>query len=810
MTDLTPMMKQYQTLKNEHRDKILFFRLGDFYEMFYDDAEVASRVLQLTLTGRGQDENRMPMCGIPYHAAPNYIAKLIDKGFKVAICDQVEDPKLTKNLVKREVTRVITAGTAMEENLLESRQTNYLLAVSSGSKGFGLALIETSTGEFSATGLNTIEELIDEVFRLSPKEVLLPDLLLDGIERLKSQLSDNGISFSLYKDILESEEAQTLIQDYFKIKTVKSFGLEAVPEAYVAIAAIFNYLKETKVRTFSQINGIRVYFPQDFLFLDASTRRNLELTETMRDRLAKGSLLGLIDQTGTPMGSRLIKQYLLQPLKNISLINDRLDAVQELKENFKLRKELSELSGNIFDLERIIGRIGSGLAKATDLIALRETLEIIPKIKAYSANAKAALNRELSLLGDFSELKSLIERAIVDNPPLTLKDGGLIKSGFNSEVDEIKKLTGSSKDWIAALEFEERKRSGIKSLKVGYTRVFGYYIEISNSNLSSVPANYIRKQTLVNAERFITPELKDKEAQILSAQERLNELEYEVFCQVRDEAAMQIVPLKSAAAILARLDVFLSFAELAQTNNYVRPLITNDGRYTFKAARHPVVEQTVGAHKFSANDVVMDPTDNRFLLITGPNMAGKSTYMRQVALIVIMAQMGAFVPAESAQVSVTDRIFTRIGALDDLYSGQSTFMVEMTETANILHNATSQSLVILDEIGRGTATFDGMAIAASVAEYLHTKIKAKTLFATHYHEITVLAKNHSGMKNLNVLVKEENDNIVFLHKIVEGSADKSYGIQVAKLAGLPETVIGRAKEIYGALEMVENNLGGKL
>jgi DNA mismatch repair protein MutS len=804
------MMKQYEALKSEHRDKILFFRLGDFYEMFYDDALVASRVLQLTLTGRGQDDHRMPMCGIPYHAATNYIAKLIGKGFKVAICEQVEDPKEAKGLVKREVVRIYTPGTAMEDNLLDSRQSNYLVAVSAGDEGYGIAQIDTSTGAFSATQVETIEALIDEVFRLAPKEVLLPDLLPKGTAELKEALTINNVFFSQYKDNLDTEEAENLIKKNLKVSSLMSFGLDVVPEAVTAVAAIFNYLKETRVESYSQISGIKVYYPQEFLFLDAASRRNLELTETMRDRSSKGSLLSILDQTRTPMGSRLIKHYLLQPLKSMPEINERLDSVEELTANFKLRKELSGLLDQIFDLERIIGRVGSGLAKAADLIALKETLQVLPMIKTKSSECRQKLNCELTMLDDFTELKGLIDKAIVDEPPQTLKDGGLIKPGFDAEVDEIKKASGEGKDWIAALEFEERKRSGIKSLKVGYTKVFGYYIEISNSNLTAVPANYIRKQTLVNAERFITPELKDKEAQVLGAQERLKELEYEVFCRVRDQAAKLISPLQKAAALIARLDVLIAFAEIAQSNNYCRPEITNDGIYSIVDSRHPVVELTVGAHQFSSNNVEMDPVNNRFLLITGPNMAGKSTYMRQVALIIIMAQMGAYVPAKSAKISVTDRIFTRIGALDDLYAGQSTFMVEMTETANILHNATEKSLVILDEIGRGTATFDGMAIAASVAEYLHTKIKAKTLFATHYHEITILAKNHPGMKNLNVLVKEENDNIVFLHKLAAGAADRSYGIQVAKLAGLPEQVTNRAKEIYSELEMVENNLGGKL
>lgn len=798
MAEQTPMLKQYLSIKEKHQDAILFFRLGDFYEMFFKDAEVASKELDLVLTGRGKDEKRMPMCGIPFHAAENYIAKLIDRGYKVAICEQVEDPKDAKGIVKREVIRIVTPGTVIEANLLTEKANNYLAAITKEKNKYGLAYIDASTGEFRITELESKEKVLDEINRIGPAEILTSDLI--DID-LRSQLPK-----TTFKDIYDQETAEERLKEFFKISSLDSFGLDSVRSAWGAAVAILDYLKETQKTSLNHINSIKPYHPSQFMFIDAATRRNLELVKTIRDKSYKGSLLWVLDKTKTSMGGRKLRQWILQPLLEAEKINKRLEAVSELFESAEMRAELAQEIGNISDIERVVGRIASAKANARDLIALKESLQRLPEIRNILGGCKSP-HLNVGYEGE-KEVIELISNAIIDEPPLTIKEGGLIKSGYDPEINKVKQAAKEGKDWIAQLENEERKRSGIKSLRVGYTRVFGYYIEITKSNLSQVPENYIRKQTLVNAERFITPELKDKESLILNADERMKEMEYKVFCEVRSKVAEKTVQLQKLANSLAQIDVLLSLAEVAIENHYCKPGIRDLGLgIGVKESRHPVVEKTLGLHQFVPNDIEMDDKRSRFLLITGPNMAGKSTYMRQVALISLMAQIGSFVPAKEAQLCLVDRIFTRIGAMDDIFSGQSTFMMEMTETANILNNATDRSLIILDEIGRGTATFDGMSIAAAVAEYIHAKIKAKTLFATHYHEITQLADKHAGMKNLNVLIKEEGDHITFLHKIVEGPADRSYGIQVAKLAGLPKEVVKRAKEVYEKLEMVENDLG---
>jgi len=829
MSDQTPMVKQYLEIKAKHKDAILFFRLGDFYEMFYDDAEKASRELDLVLTGRGSEENRMPMCGIPFHAAENYIARLIYKGYKVAICEQVEDPKNAKGLVKRDVIRIVTPGTLIETNLLTEKANNYLLAVTKEKNKYGLAYIDASTGEFKITEIDSEGKLLDEVNRIGPAEILFSDLMPEEPRRLVA----GSYTTSTFNDIYDREAAQEKLKSFFKVQSLDSFGLGEVSAAWGAAVAILEYLKETQKNNLAQINEIKPYFATQFMFIDAATRRNLELIQTIRDKSFRGSLLWVLDKTRTPMGSRLLRQWLLQPLLDTKAINDRYDAVEELTTKAMLRAQISDLIRDVADIERVVGRIASATANARDLVSLKETLNLVPKLRGIMSDCKASLLREIfmepetkrlgsisneeprklvpresrdSFAGSEQKISELIQQAIVDDPPFVLKEGGLIKSGFNAELDEIKSAATAGKDWIAQLENEERRRSGIKSLKVGYTKVFGYYIEVTNANKDQVPANYIRKQTLVNCERFITPELKEKESLILNADERLKETEYKVFCNVRNQVAESTVQLQQLAQALARLDVLLSLADVAVENHYCRPRISESPVIRLFESRHSVVEKTVGAHNFVPNDVEMDVENSRFLLITGPNMGGKSTYMRQVALICLLAQIGSFVPAKDATLSLVDRIFTRIGAMDDIFSGQSTFMMEMTETANILHNATDKSLIILDEIGRGTATFDGMSIAAAVAEYIHDKIKAKTLFATHYHEITQLADKHAGMKNLNVLVKEEGDHITFLHRVANGPADRSYGIQVAKLAGFPSEVISRAKEVYETLEMVESDL----
>jgi len=806
---LSPMVKQYQEIKSKHQDAILFFRLGDFYEMFNDDAKLASKELELTLTGRGEGDNRMPMCGIPYHASLNYISKLLNKGYKVAICEQVEDPKTAKSVVKREVIKVITPGTVLEEKMLNERSGNYLLAISFLKDHIGLAYIDATTGEFKATrikGISSLEALIDEIKRIDPAEILVPDIVPTNANDLISTLSSLGYSFTSYKDVYDLDIAQKALKEHFKISSIESFGLRGFEPAFGATVAILDYLKNTQKGTLDHINKLQPYETGKFVYIDSATRRNLELINTVREKSLKGSLLWVIDRTATPMGSRLLKRWILQPLTDIEEINKRLDAVEELHKDQILREELSKLLSYVFDIERITGRIASGVCNARDLIALKESLSYLPQIKHALKASKAAKLKEIKELNEMNELRDFIGKAIIDEPPLALKEGGLIKMGFDHDLDNIKDISRGGKEWISQLEIKERQRTGIKSLKVGYTSVFGYYIEVSKSNAGLVPADYIRKQTLVNCERYVTPELKEKETAILNAEDKLFKMEYEVFTSVRKNVATFTVRLQYIAQLLAELDVLISFAKIAAEYNYCRPVIEDSNEILIKAGRHPVVERTIGENLFTSNDTKMDMNEARFILITGPNMAGKSTYMRQIALILIMAHVGSFVPASSADLPLIDRIFTRIGAMDDIYAGQSTFMVEMTETANIINNATSKSLIILDEIGRGTSTFDGMSIAAAVSEYIHEKINAYTLFATHYHEITQLADKHKGMLNFNTLVKKEGDKVIFLHKIVPGPADQSYGIEVARLAGLPGEITDRAKEIYNTLQMVEANV----
>lgn len=816
MTTATPMISQYKEIKSRHQDAILFFRLGDFYEMFYEDAELGARELGLTLTGRGQDENRMPMCGIPYHAAEGYIAKLVDKGFKVAICEQVEDPKLAKGLVKRDVIKIYSPGTLIETSMIADKTNNYLAVVSYDKKNnrrgslvgsdnsqvssFGLAFIDASTGEFRVTELVTAEKLFEEINRINPSEILFSDMWpADHPTHLSSRISH-------YKDKYDPAEATERLNIYFKTKSLASFGIEDLTVGLSAAASAIDYLQENQKTSLGHINKITPYLTGEYMFIDSQTRKNLELVQTIRDKASKGSLLWILDQCNTNMGSRLLRNWLLAPLMDKKQINLRLDAVEELLGDIVLRTELAGKLRDIFDIERLTAKVAASSANAKDLVSLCESLNKVPIIKNLLSNSKASILQSVKKLPELSDAIKLLESAIVDNPPFVISDGGIIKEGYDLELDELRKIARGGKSWIAELENSERQKTGIKSLKVGFNKVFGYYIEITSSNLDQIPQDYIRKQTLTNCERFITPDLKDKEALILNADERSREMEYQIFCKIRSKISEYILDLQKIAGGLAELDAINSLSIVAANNNYCRPLISRSSNILISCSRHPVAEKTLGQHNFVPNDISMDE-ESSFLLITGPNMAGKSTYMRQAALIAIMAQMGSFVPAKETSLPIIDRIFTRIGAMDDIYSGQSTFMLEMTETANILNNATENSLIILDEIGRGTATFDGMSIAAAVAEYIHTKIKAKTMFATHYHEITHLADKHSGMKNLSVLVKESGDNITFLHKIVEGSADKSYGIQVARLAGLPAFVITRAKEVYNNLEMVENDIG---
>src|SRR3989339_203348 len=807
MIQTTPMVKQYLEIKSQNKDSIIFFRLGDFYEMFYEDAELASRELELTLTGRGQGDNRMPMCGIPHHAAESYIARLVSKGYKVAICEQVEDPALAKGLVKREIVKIYTPGTTIESSMLSQKTNNYLLAVSYEKNRFGVSYIDASTGEFKITEIDDPQTLFDEINRINPSEILFSDMWQENVPEYFA------LRISRFKDNYDVQAASDKLKNHFKVVSLASFGIETFTVGLSSAVYILNYLEETQKTALKHVNKIVPYRINQYMFIDSQTRKNLELVQTARDKSFKGSLLWVLDHCSTNMGSRLLRNWLLMPLMDVDELNSRYDAVEELKNDTILRAELVEKLKRVFDIERLTSKVASSSANAKDLIALKESLNEIPGIKMLTKKFTSLLLSQISLISDLPEVKEIINSSITENPPFQIKDGGLIKDGYNAELDELRKITRGGKSWIAELENTERLKTGIKSLKVGFNRIFGYYIEVTTANLPQVPQDYIRKQTLTNCERYITPELKEKETLVLNADEKTKELECNLFCGIRSKIAEFTAAMQATSHFLAMLDVLISLAESAAFGKYCRPKVLPKGDNLncclwVSGSRHPVVEKSIGEHNFVANNVEMN-SESRFLLITGPNMAGKSTFMKQTALIFIMAQMGSFIPAEKGELPIVDRIFTRIGAMDDIFSGQSTFMLEMTETANILNNATEKSFIVLDEIGRGTSTFDGMSIAAAVAEYIHNNIKAKTMFATHYHEITQLADKHPGMKNLNVAVKESGDHITFLHKIVDGPADRSYGIQVARLAGLPNEVVSRAKEIYATLEMVENDLGEK-
>lgn len=811
MKNTTPMVKQYLEIKDKHQDAILFFRLGDFYEMFYEDAKVASKELELTLTGRGKKdaEDRMPMCGIPYHAADNYIARLVNRGYKVAICEQTEDPALAKGITKREVVKIVTPGTITEDSMLPEKANNYLAAIfveeSKDKKiKYGFAFADSSTGEFKVTEIDSFNDLISEINRIQPAELLVSDKI--------NSLPKSEIPTSI-RQFQTVDRSAKLLKEHFNVASLEGFGCNSFAPALSAGLEIIEYLKETRPdiangqnqkTNFAHIKKLQAYHPSQYMYLDRATRRNLELTETLREKTRQGSLLEVLDKTKTAMGSRLLKQWLTQPLLDIKSILDRQEAILELYEDIICREELSSFLQQIYDLERIIGRVSLGTVSPRDLVSLKESLSILPEIRSSLSVKHSSLLNALdeSIMLVTETITKLINTAIVENPPLKIKAGNIIRQGFDEELDKLKALSKGGKEWVAALEKQERDKSGIKSLRVGYNKVFGYYIEVTKSNLADVPERYIRKQTLTNAERFITPELKDKEAQILSATEQAEKKEYEVYNKVRSEINTHTPTIQKLAEILAQIDVLLSLATVAVANNYCRPEILpmEQGIIKIIEGRHPVIEQTTAVHNFITNNCEMDEDSHRFMLLTGPNMAGKSTYIRQVALTLLMAQIGSFVPAKKAKLSLVSRIFTRVGASDDLASGQSTFMVEMTETANILNQADKHSLLILDEIGRGTSTYDGMSIAWAVAEYIHIKLGAKTLFATHYHEMTKMESQFNGIKNFNVAVKEEGDHVIFLHKVLPGGADRSYGIHVAQMAGLPKEVISRAKEILTGLE----------
>lgn len=805
---VTPMMQQYLDMKDQYSDCILMFRLGDFYEMFFDDAELASRELDITLTGRDCGlEERAPMCGVPFHAVDGYISRLISKGHKVAICEQVEDPALAKGLVKREVVKIVTPGTVTDSSMLDDKRNNYLACIYSKSPMYGLAVVDVSTGEFSTTRItwgNTQAKLFDELAKYSPAEILTNQALYQSAEI-------TGLLRNRFNAYISPMEDQYFADQYVLDILTQKFGDNPLPGdtselSINASGALLTYLEQTQKVGLEHIQKIVPYKLEEYMMLDLSTRRNLELTETMRDKGRKGTLLWVLDRTMTSMGARTLRRWLEQPLVNSGDIRERLDSVEELKDKFMVRMELRELFKRIYDIERLMGKVVLGNANCRDLIALKNSLGQLPYIKDILASCSSELIlRDNSLMDKLEDLTDLIENSIADDPPVSVKEGGIIKSGWHEEVDKLRHATTEGKQWIASLEAEEREKTGIKNLKIGFTRVFGYYLEVTKSYFHLVPQEYIRKQTLANCERYVTQELKEMEETILGAEGKIIELEYQIFTEIREKIALQVGRVKQTAYCLAEIDVLCSLAEAADRENYCRPEVNGEGIIHIIGGRHPVVEKMLETGAFVPNETLLDMDENRLSIITGPNMAGKSTYMRQVALIVLMAQIGSFVPADTAAIGIADRIFTRVGASDDLAAGQSTFMVEMTEVANILENATPRSLLILDEIGRGTSTFDGLSIAWSVVEYISDteKVGSRTLFATHYHELTELEGHLTGIKNYCVAVKEKGDDIIFLRKIIRGGADGSYGIQVAKLAGVPRIVTERAKELLKELEAAD-------
>lgn len=810
MDGTTPMMQQYRAIKKRCGDTILFFRLGDFYEMFFDDAVLAARELEITLTGRdaGKDLGRVPMCGVPYHSAGGYVQRLLEKGHKVAICDQVEDPGRARGLVRREVVRIITPGTLVDPAFLEDKRNNFIVCLNAmvsdmKVRVLGLAVADVSTGEFAATqweGETALASALEEIFRLGPSELVMPDLpaLAPLLERVRSGL---GVTLTeRSSSAFELSGARHRLLSHFCVASLKGFGLEDRPGAVSAAGALLEYLADTQKGDLRQFTGMVSYSTDRYLTLDPATRRNLELTRRLSDGSKNGTLLWVIDQTATAMGGRRLRNWIEQPLLSVAAINGRLDAVEALTKDGLKRAEIRGLLRSVYDVERLSSRTACGMAGAKDLAALRTSLTVVPRLKELLGD-NAALAQLGSALNPLPEVVELIARALVDDPPLALNEGGLIRTGYSQEVDQLREASRGGKRWIAALEEQERRRTGIKSIKVGFNKVFGYYLEVTKANLSAVPDDYIRKQTLAGGERFVTQELKEQESLILGAEEKLASLEYRIFTEVRSQVAAFNAELKATAEALGRLDALTSLAEVAVERGYVRPVVDDSDLLIIKAGRHPVLDRIL-QDDFVPNDAELDTGDRRLAIITGPNMGGKSTYLRQTALIVLMAQMGAFVPAKSAVVGVADRIFTRVGASDDLSAGQSTFMVEMTETAAILNLATRRSLVLLDEIGRGTSTYDGLSIARAVAEYLHdqTNVGCRALFATHYHELTELAEILPGVRNYSVAVREKGDEIIFLRRIITGGSDRSYGIQCARLAGLPRAVIERAREILAGLE----------
>ena len=804
MAELTPMMQQYMETKEQYKDCILFYRLGDFYEMFFDDAITVTRELDITLTGKSCGlEERAPMCGVPYHSVEGYLNRLVQKGYKVAICEQVEDPKLAKGIVKREVVRIVTPGTNLNMQALDESKNNYIMCIVYIGDHFGMSVADVTTGDYFVTELDNERKLMDEIAKFAPSEIICNEpLYVSGIDidDLKNRL---GIAiYALDAWYFDDAMCEKALKEHFKVSSLEGLGLTEFNCGMIGAGALLQYLYETQKNSLAHLSHISPYITGKYMLLDSSSRRNLELCETLREKQKRGSLLWVLDKTKTAMGARMLRSFVEQPLIDKDEIIKRLDAVSELKDNAICREEIREYLTPVYDLERLISKVTYQSANPRDMIAFRSSLEMLPHIKCILGDLSSPLLTELyDSLDTLEELCSLIQVSIQDEPPLAMKEGGIIKEGYNEMVDQLRNAKTEGKTWLAEVEAEEREKTGIKNLRIKYNKVFGYYLEVTNSYQNLVPDYYIRKQTLTNAERYITPRLKELEDMILGAEDKLYALEYELYCEVRERIAAELLRIQKTAKAIAQIDVLASLALVAERGNFVRPSINEKGIIDIKNGRHPVVEKMIPNDMFIANDTYLDDKKNRVSIITGPNMAGKSTYMRQTALIVLLAQVGSFVPAESANIGIVDRIFTRVGASDDLASGQSTFMVEMTEVANILRNATNKSLLILDEIGRGTSTFDGLSIAWAVVEHISNKrlLGAKTLFATHYHELTELEGKIEGVNNYCIAVKEKGDDIVFLRKIVKGGADKSYGIQVAKLAGVPESVITRAKEIVNEL-----------
>ena len=815
--EFSPMMQRYLETKEQYKDCILFYRLGDFYEMFFDDAITASRELEITLTGKdcGQAE-RAPMAGVPHHAAEMYISKLIAKGYKVAICEQLEDPKTTKGIVKRGVIKVVTPGTVVESNMLEERKNNYIMSIFKSGIYFGVSVCDISTGEFYSAEIkdhNNFPELLDEIARYMPSELVINSNIADCTEEMSKIKERFNCYITRFQDKFFSDNSE-IIKLRFSLMDINQKPIKDIDDRKFAIAsinALIEYIEQTQMTSLDHINKITIYQISKYMSLDINARRNLEITEKMRDKSKKGTLLWVLDKTSTSMGGRHLRRWLNDPLIDTAEINKRLNSVKELKEQVMLKGDVIENLKKVYDIERLAGKMAYGNANARDMVTLKNSLSRLPELKSVLENCQSEMLKELyNNMDELSDIYELIEKAIVNDPPMSVKDGGIIKLGYDEEVDKLKTATTEGKNWIIKLEAEEKEKTGIKNLKVGFNKVFGYFLEVTKSNLDQVPERYIRKQTLTNAERYITEELKNLENQILGAEEKVVVLEYNIFTKIREEISKNITRLQKTATIVATLDVLTSFAQVAEDMNYCMPEVNNDGVIDIKLGRHPVIEKMLGTGEFVENDTYLDKNENRLSIITGPNMAGKSTYMRQVALITLMAQIGSFVPAQEAKIGVVDKIFTRVGASDDLSMGQSTFMVEMMEVATILKEATENSLVILDEIGRGTSTYDGLSIAYAVAEYIADKEKcgAKTLFATHYHELTELEEKIEGVKNYSIAVKEKGEDIIFLRKIVEGGTDESYGIHVARLAGVPKVVTEKANRVLKSLER-KNILTGK-